>query len=288
MRALKCEEVTKIFRTKETRTNGNGHNGNGHGRLSRIFKLTRQDFHAVQDVSFEVGNGEIFGLIGENGSGKSTLIRMISTLLYPTCGHISVFGFDVRRDFVKVRTLINRVSVEAAFFKKLSARENLMFSARLYGLDRSTIERKMVMILEQVNFPLSKMDDSMEDLSRGMQQKVAITRSLLTSPNLLLLDEPTTGLDPRSKKEVQSCIEEIRTVHDATVLITTHDMQEADQLCDRIAIIDKGSIVALDTPLNLKRLVSSENPATVTLEDVFIHMTGRRYGRDDPADIDSA
>ncbi|MBN2381710.1 ABC transporter ATP-binding protein [bacterium] len=249
-----------------------------------MLHMNRQDFLAVEHVSFAVERGEIFGIIGENGSGKSTLIRMISTLLYPSSGSISVFGFDVRRDYRKVRSLINRVSVEAAFFKKLSARENLLFAGRLYGVDRANILRSMVTILERVNFPIEKLDDSMEDLSRGMQQKVAIARSLLTAPNLLLLDEPTTGLDPRSKKEVQCCIDEIRSSHDATVLITTHDMTEAETLCDRLAIINEGKFVAVDTPSNLKKRTSTEHPERVTLEEVFMQMTGRRYGDDDEND----
>jgi ABC-2 type transport system ATP-binding protein len=229
---------------------------------------------AVDHVSFTVQRREIFGVLGPNGSGKSTLIRLLSTLLIPDEGTITIFGLDVVKDEMRVKRLINRVSVEAAFFKKLSPRENLLYGARLYGLSGKEADVKAREILKRLGLRDHSYTEPMEDMSRGMQQKVAIARAFLTQPILLLLDEPTTGLDPRSKLEVQSFVNELRDVHDATILITTHDMNEADSLCDRIAIVDDGKIVALDTPAGLKQSIR-RNGHEPTLEEVFMQLTGK-------------
>jgi ABC-2 type transport system ATP-binding protein len=241
---------------------------------------------AVDDVSLTVRRGEIFGILGPNGTGKSTLIRLVSTLLIPDSGHVRVFGLDVRQDEAAVKRLINRVSVEAAFFKKLSPMENLLYAARLYRLPMSTARPEILRILTRLGLKEKAIYEPMEDMSRGMQQKVAIARAFLTAPVLLLLDEPTTGLDPRSKLEVQAFVREIRDSHDTTVLLTTHDMSEAEALCDRIAIFDHGRIVALDTPAALKRLIPArERP--VTLEDVFLDLTGRTLESDESEETES-
>jgi ABC-2 type transport system ATP-binding protein len=221
---------------------------------------------AVDHVSLTVGRGEIFGILGANGSGKSTLIRVVSTLLLPDSGTVEVFGRDVVRDELGVKRLINRVSVDAAFFKKLSPMENLLYAGRLYGLGARDTQRRGLEILERLSITRKVALEPMEHMSRGMQQKVAIARALLTSPVLLLLDEPTTGLDPRSKKDVQRMVLGMREEHDATVVLTTHDMDEADQLCDRLALLDRGRVVALDTPTQLKQAGDS-------LEDVFMRLT---------------
>jgi len=245
----------------------NGHNGaNGHKKI----------VVAVDHVTFSVQRGEIFGVLGPNGGGKSTLIRLISTLLLPDAGHIQVFGYDVVRQPMQVQQVINRVSVEASFVKKLSPLENLLFGARLYGLDGGEIRRQVVEILTRLGLEKSSIYKPMEEMSRGMQQKVAISRALLTHPRLLLLDEPTTGLDPRSKREVQQVIKELREKHGTTILLTTHDMLEAETLCDRIAIMDKGRVVALDTPDMLRKLVPSRNGHEPSLEEVFLELTGRK------------
>lgn len=237
---------------------------------------------AVDNITLSVQRGEIFGLLGANGSGKSTLIRLVSTLLIPDGGSIRVFGHDVERDERAVRRIINRVSVEASFFKKLSALENLMYAARLYDLPAADARERAVFILRKLGLGEKRLYEPLENMSRGMQQKVAIARGLLTSPVLLLLDEPTTGLDPRSKHDVQKFVLQMRREHDTTVFLTTHDMDEADRLCDRIAIIDEGRIVALDTPENLKLAVGSQsgkNGAT-TMEDVFMALTGKSLDDD--------
>ena len=236
---------------------------------------------AVNDVSIEVKRGEIFGVLGPNGSGKSTLVRLVSTLLIPDAGHIVVFGQDIQEHERAVKSMINRVSVDAAFFKKLSPMENLIYAARLYGMDGADAREKIVEILKRLGISEDNIFQPMENMSRGMQQKVAIARAFLTSPILLLLDEPTTGLDPRSKREVQAFVREVRDQHGATVLLTTHDMNEADTLCDRIAILDKGRIVALDTPAGLKALVPSSNGHEPTLEDVFMELTGKSLKEED-------
>lgn len=229
---------------------------------------------AVDDLSLSVARGQIYGVLGANGSGKSTLIRLISTLLVPDSGRVLVFGHDVVKEEMAVKRLINRVSVEAAFFRVLSPMENLLYAARLYGLDGGVARRRVLEILDSLGIDAKRVGEPLEKMSRGMQQKVAIARAFLTSPILLLLDEPTTGLDPRSKREVQQLILDLRARHDATVVLTTHDMDEADRLCDRIAILHQGRIVADDTPSALKCRYGAS--PTSTLEDIFMALTGHQ------------
>jgi ABC-2 type transport system ATP-binding protein len=272
MNALVCTNTGKVFkRWQKTKSNGNPHLL---GRFKSSISRRREEIRAVDDISFNVDRGEIFGIVGPNGSGKSTLIRLICTLLLPDSGRIEVFGRDVVKEHFQVRQIINRVSVEASFFKKLSSMENLMYAARLYGVDSALAKRKAVEILSRLGFKEDRVTESMQELSRGMQQKVAIARALLTSPSLLLMDEPTTGLDPRSKRDVQKFVKEIREQQDTTVVITSHDMDEVDNLCDRVAIIDNGKFMALDTPIELKRLVGSDLE-NISLEDVFMKLTGK-------------
>jgi ABC-2 type transport system ATP-binding protein len=236
---------------------------------------------ALDHVDLEVRRGEIFGVLGANGSGKSTLIRLVATLLIPDGGTATVFGHDVVAEEQQVKRMMNRVSVEAAFFKKLSPMENLLYAARLYDLPAGAARVRIVEILSQLGIERRRIEEPLENMSRGMQQKVAIARALLTSPVLLLLDEPTTGLDPRSKREVQDFVLQMRQQHDTTVLLTTHDMDEADRLCDRIALIADGRIIAEDTPAGLKRLLAPDG--NVSLEDVFMEMTGHGLA-DEPSE----
>ena len=269
---LAVRRVTKHFhRTKRTNDKLRFHQ-----KIQNVFKREKEVIRAVDDISLEVNIGEIYGILGANGSGKSTLIRLISTLLTPDAGSIHVFGDDVVTESLKVRQIMNRVSVEASFFKRLSSAENLIYAARLYGIPADEAERKSKQILERLGFDPDRMNEEMEHLSRGMQQKVAIARALLTTPMLLLLDEPTTGLDPKSKRDVQAFIEEIRQERNAVIVLTTHDMAEAERLCDKIAIIDKGQFIAEGTVKELIANTPSENGDLGTLEDVFIALTGKQ------------
>ena len=266
----------RIFR-KENNSNDSPSNGNGSKGHSvpQSVEASKKIVIAVDGVSFEIKEREIFGVLGPNGGGKSTLIRLLSTLLLPDSGQISVFGYDVERQFVRVQELINRVSVEASFFKKLSPMENLLYGARLYGLKGSETRQQVVEILTRLGLEKQQIYNPMEEMSRGMQQKVAIARALLSHPRLLLLDEPTTGLDPRSKREVQSVVLDLREKFGTTILLTTHDMLEADMLCDRVAIMNKGKIVALDYPQELKKQIEWKGDQEPTLEDVFLELTGK-------------
>jgi len=237
-----------------------------------------REVRAVDNVSLAIKRREIVGILGANGSGKSTLIRILSTLLIPNAGHVSIFGYDVVKDERMVQRLINRVSVEASFFKKLSPMENLLYAARLYNMSGAEARTMIISILTRLGIKEDRIHAPLEHMSRGMQQKVAIARAFLTSPIVLLLDEPTTGLDPRSKIDVQNFVNELREQHDATILITTHDMDEAEALCDRVAIIDQGRIMALGETTELKRIVGElmgrETPAT--MNEVFMYYTATR------------
>lgn len=293
--ALVCENLSKHFSaslSKDERKPA----ANRWLRFWQRLKPPRKRKMAVDNVTLRLKRGEIFGVVGHNGSGKSTLIRMISTLLTPDAGRISVFGFDPQQDPYMVQRLINRVSVDAAFFKKLSANENLLYAARLYGVDDKYALKRAEEILKILGLEEGRMTDSLQELSRGMQQKVAIARALLTSPIMLLLDEPTTGLDPKSKRDVQDFVLELQRTHDATVLLTSHDMDEVDRLCGRIALMNEGRFVARGTAAELKaqvrkrrseRAASGEiaeadkradsNGGDVTMEDVFIELTGSEW-----------
>ena len=250
--------------------------------VTKRFKLGRHKptVTAIDDVSLAVERGEVYGILGANGGGKSTLIRLVSTLLTLDHGRVEVFGHDVERDEMAVKRLINRVSVDAAFFKKLSPHENLLYAARLYGLRAGEARQEAERILARLGIAKSRLGSPLEQMSRGMQQKVAIARAILTSPTLLLLDEPTTGLDPRSKLDVQAFIEEIKATCDATILLTTHDLAEADRLCDRLSILDRGRLVVEGTPNELKDKVLLEHDLPPTLESVFMTWTGRSLDDD--------
>ncbi len=236
----------------------------------------RRRVAALADVSLEVARGECVAILGQNGSGKSTLVRLLSTLLLPDGGAARVFGYDVVRDDKSVRRLVNRVSVEASFFKKMSPSENLHYAARFYGMGPSETKELIPEILGRVGFPPDRRGEPMENLSRGMQQKVALARALLTSPVLLLLDEPTTGLDPRSKLEVQEFIREVRAEHDSTILLCTHDLAEAESLAERVGILDRGELLALEPAAELKARYGAES-----LEEAFFAATGRGFSDED-------
>ena len=244
------------------------------GRFTR-----RRRMPALQDVTFTIARGECVAILGQNGSGKSTLVRLLSTLLIEDGGEARIFGHDAFSESRIIRRLVNRVSVEASFFKKMSASENLAYAARFYGLGPSHTRTAIPEILEKVGFPAERRNESMENLSRGMQQKVALARALLTSPVLLLLDEPTTGLDPRSKLEVQDFIRDVRATHDATILLCTHDMAEAEALADRVGLLDRGELLFLEPVADVKRRYGVQ-----TLEQAFFAATGRLFEEETTAD----
>src|SRR5438552_1081103 len=236
-------------------------------------KEEKREVRAVDNVTMTIERREIVGSLGSNGSGKSTLIRILSTLLIPDSGYVAIFGYDVEKNERAVQRLINRVSVEASFFKKLSPMENLIYAARLYNMPAAEARARIRSILGRLGIKPDRIGAPLENMSRGMQQKVAIARAFLTAPVVLLLDEPTTGLDPRSKIDVQTFVRELRDEHDATILLTTHDMDEAEALCDRVAIIDQGRIVALDGVMELQRNVAQlmGRAEPVTMHEVFMH-----------------
>jgi ABC-2 type transport system ATP-binding protein len=246
---------------------GNGKK-RGFGRRRRVA--------ALKNISFSMQRGETLAILGQNGSGKSTLVRLLSTLLLHEGGTARIFGHDVFKEPRTVRRLVNRVSVEASFFKKMSAAENLSYAARFYGMPARQTRTQIPEILQRVGFPRNRRGEPMQNLSRGMQQKVALARALLTAPVLLLLDEPTTGLDPRSKLEVQDFIREIRDTHDSTILLCTHDLAEAETLADRVGILDRGELLVLEPPEELKRRYGAD-----TLEEAFFAATGRSFEEED-------
>jgi ABC-2 type transport system ATP-binding protein len=262
--AVVIDDVSKIFKKHRPLL-----------RWGKKEKAEKREVRAVDHVSMIVKHREIMGILGANGSGKSTLIRMLSTLLIPDTGRVTIFGYDVVKDERVVQRLINRVSVEASFFKKLSPMENLIYAARLYNMPGDEAREKIQSILTRLGIPRDRIRQPLENMSRGMQQKVAIARAFLTSPIVLLLDEPTTGLDPRSKIDVQTFVHQLREDHDATILITTHDMEEAEALCDRVAIIDQGKIVAQGTVEELKQTVAERigGDTLPTMNEVFMHYT---------------
>jgi ABC-2 type transport system ATP-binding protein len=254
--AVDVRDLRKVFRRRDKKA----------GRFGRRTRV------ALEGVSFTMDRGETVAILGQNGSGKSTLVRLLSTLLLPDGGSAEIFGHDVVTDARAVRRLVNRVSVEASFFKKMSSAENLGYASRYYGMTARQTRDLIPEILERVGFPSDRRDEPMESLSRGMQQKVALARALLTSPVVLLLDEPTTGLDPRSKLEVQDFIREIRSSHDSTILLCTHDLAEAETLAERVGILDRGQLLALEPADDLKRRYRAQ-----TLEEAFFAASGRAF-----------
>jgi ABC-2 type transport system ATP-binding protein len=244
-------------------------------------RFARKRRAALQGVTFTMERGECVAILGQNGSGKSTLVRLLSTLLLHDGGSARVFGHDVFAEPRPVRKLVNRVSVEASFFKKMSSGENLSYAARFYGMSPRQTKDRIPEILQRVGFPSDRRSEPMENLSRGMQQKVALARALLTSPVLLLLDEPTTGLDPRSKLEVQEFVREIRSEHDATILLCTHDLDEAEALADRVGMLDRGRLLFLETVPEIR-----ERFGVTTLEEAFFAATGRAFEAEHEDDDD--
>ena len=238
----------------------------------------KSELWAVDDVSFSVAQGETYGLLGPNGSGKSSLIRILSTLLIADSGYVSLLGYTLPEQQDEVRKIIGRVSVDAAFYKKLSARENLLYTALLYGQSAREAERHVMDILDRLGMENAKFSTPLEEMSRGMQQKISIARALMLNPPLLLLDEPTTGLDPKSRRDVQSFLEDLQLREGTTILLTTHDMAEAERLCVRIGFLAHGKLVAEGTASELMRRAGA-----ATLDDAFIKLTGEELVEEEMA-----
>src|SRR5262245_4313308 len=216
------------------------------------------DFTAVKGVSFDVDEGEIFGLLGPNGAGKSTLIRMLTTLLLPTSGTARVNGFDVAKQADDVRKSIGVIPQAMTTDLELSIEENLIIFAKLYGVPRAKRKRLIDDLLAAGELSQWR-DKQVKHLSGGMRRRVEIARGLVHEPRTFFLDEPTTGLDPVSRVAVWDMIRHIKEQRDLTVLLTTHYMDEADKLCDRIAIVDHGEMKALDSPMKLKASIPGKN-----------------------------
>ncbi len=233
-----------------------------------VRELTKRfgDFTAVDAISFEVRDGEIFGLLGPNGAGKSTLIRMLTTLLKPTGGSARVGGFDVVERADDVRRTIGVIPQAMTSDLELTAEENLLIFAKLYGVPRQRRGPLIAELLDAVE--LSKWANRpVKQLSGGMRRRVEIARGLVHEPRILFLDEPTTGLDPVSRTAVWEMITRLKKGRDLTVLLTTHYMDEADKLCERIAIVDHGHLMALDSPMRLKAAIPGENTLEVSFTD---------------------
>ena len=213
---------------------------------------------AVAGVSLQIRRGEIFGLLGPNGAGKSTTIRMLCTLLEPTSGTARINGFDIRKQANQVRQSLGIVlGGERSIYWKLTARENLAYFASLYHIPPVQARRRIDELLDRMSLT-ARADDLVEKFSSGMKQRVAIARALLANPPVILLDEPTIGLDPQAARQVRDLVKELQSAGH-TILLTTHYMEEADQLSNRIGIIDQGRIIALDTPTALKERIRSED-----------------------------
>ncbi|MBM3132679.1 MAG: ABC transporter ATP-binding protein [Chloroflexi bacterium] len=225
----------------------------------------------MNGVSFAIHRGEIFGLLGPNGAGKTTTIRMLSTILEPDGGEITIGGHSVRRDAGTVRSLIGVCPQELALYADLSALDNLVFFGRMVGLDGKAAKTQAMENLKRVGLE-ERAKGKVSKFSGGMKRRINLAIALMGHPELLFLDEPTVGIDPQSRNNIYETIEGLRD-RGMTILYTTHYMEEADRLCDRVAIMDGGVIVALDTPHTLKSRIGP--PEQVTLEDVFLKLTGR-------------
>lgn len=235
-------------------------------------KLTKKfgDLTAVDSIDLKVKKGEVFGLLGPNGAGKTTTISMLSTILRPTRGEATINGHDLKKNRNEVRQSIGIVFQDTTLDEELTGYENMEFHARLYGMPKQEIEKRTMELLELVELT-DKRNNPVKNYSGGMKRRLEIARGLLHLPRVLFLDEPTLGLDPQTRRYLWEYIQEMNKKEEVTILLTTHYMEEADVLCDRIAIIDHGKIVALDTPKALKKKHNAE-----TLEEVFLGLTGRK------------
>jgi ABC-2 type transport system ATP-binding protein len=261
-----CKTTGKAILPATSTTNHTHHYKTGKAAIT-ITHLKKMfgDFTAVDDVSFQVMTGEIFGLLGPNGAGKSTIIRMLCTLTRPTSGTATIAGFDIVTQDSQVRTHIGLVSEKMIMYDDLTARENLALFGRLYNIPEPQLQKRINELLAFVR--MDKWADArIGTFSTGMKQRINVIRALVNQPAILFLDEPTLGLDPQSTSDIRDLIRNINTEQGTTIILTTHMMAEADMLCDRIGIIDKGNIVALDTPANLKKLVNGTDTTVLDIQ----------------------
>jgi ABC-2 type transport system ATP-binding protein len=237
------------------------------GNIIEVKNITKTfgKFTAVDDISFEVKKGEIFGLLGPNGAGKSTTLRMLSTLSRPTKGTATIGGYDTVKNDIQVRQLIGIVSEKMIIYNRLTAKENLEFFGTLYNIPKEKLKNKIDDLLEFVQLTKFK-DAQVGTFSTGMRQRMNVIRALLNDPQVLFLDEPTLGLDPQTSVEIRDYIKKLNQELGTTVILTTHIMVDADLLCDRIAVIDHGKIIALDTSTNLKKIISGGDTMIIRLE----------------------
>jgi len=240
--------------------------------------LVAQDLHksfnehkAVNGVSFTIYKGEIFGFLGPNGAGKTTTIRMLSTVLEPDSGNVTVGGYSIRHNADDVRNLIGVCPQELALYEDLSALDNMVFFGRMTGLNGKEARAQAMAHLGLMGLA-ERAKGKIAKFSGGMKRRINLAIALMGHPELLFLDEPTVGIDPQSRNNIYETIEGLRD-EGMTILYTTHYMEEADRLCSRVAIIDGGQIIAIDTPLELKKQIGP--PEQITLEDVFLKLTGR-------------
>lgn len=235
--------------------------------LTRVFISRRAKITAVDSVNFDIYKGEIFGMIGPNGAGKSTIFALLSTLIKPTSGSIKVAGFDVEKDDERIRRIIGVVPQQYSLYSDLTARENLELMGNLYEVPRNVMEERIEYYLKLVHLE-AHADRFTGRFSGGMKQRLSVISAVIHDPEIIFWDEPTTGLDPQTRQAIWKLARKFNS-EGKTLIFTTHYMDEADKLCDRVAIMNTGKLVALDTPVNLK-----EKSNSATLEEVFIHLTG--------------
>jgi ABC-2 type transport system ATP-binding protein len=253
-----------------------------------VENLTKRfgDFCAVNSLNFKVDNGEIFGLLGPNGAGKSTLIRMLTTLVPPTSGTARVNGFDIVRNPNGVRQSIGVIPQAMTSDLDLTAQENMSIFAKLYSIPREKLLRTIKQLLRAVDLE-QWADKPVKMFSGGMRRRLEIARGLVHEPKIFFLDEPTTGLDPVSRVAVWEMLEKLKSERELTIIVTTHYMDEADKLCDRIAIIDNGKLAALDSPLKLKASIPGKNILEVSFSQVPSDWAGTLRALPDVADLKS-
>jgi ABC-2 type transport system ATP-binding protein len=241
----------------------------GNDTIIEVSNLTKfyRDFPAVNHISFEVKRGEIFGFLGPNGAGKTTTIKILTGLIQPTEGTANIQGKDIRTKIVEIKKTIGVVTEDSNLYDELSVLDNLRFAGQLYGMSQLDREKRIGELLKRFNLE-SKGEAKFITLSKGMKRKVIISAALIHSPQVVFLDEPTTGLDVLSARILRAMIKELKTLG-VTVFLTTHYIEEAEQLCDRVAILVNGAIKTVDTPENLIAKTNSKN-----LEEAFIEITG--------------